>query len=175
MFSTYFYIFILVYQLFISDNSGLYNNNIGKVNQLITNQEYKKAYLLISKLHQSAIFENSNLTNCKILLGIKLNLQLEEILTETELENYQKAIIWSKLKQNNRSLNILRREIILNSNDSIIKLYEIYSAKIKNKYATKGSISPIQNSKIDETADAMAILNLMKKKEKYLLYTNGIK
>lgn len=170
MFSTYFYIFILVYQLFFSDNSGFYNQKIKEANALIFKKDYVKAYSIITDLNKTSLFENSNLSNCNILLSIKLDRELKHILKFSKLTSFQKAIILSRLEKNNSTLLFLKNEIILNSNDSLIRLYEIFSANKKGKFITSSLKKQNLLSNKNNDSDALILLDLMKKKEKYLIY-----
>jgi hypothetical protein len=170
LFSTYFYIFILVYQLFFSDNSGSYNQKIKEANALILKKDYVKAYSIITVLNKTSLFENSNLSNCNISLSIKLDRDLKQILKFSKLTSFQKAIVLSRLEKNKSTLLFLKNEIKLNSNDSLIRLYEIFSAQKKGDFITsslkKQNVLPNKNN----DSDALILLDLMKKKEKYLIY-----
>ena len=175
MFPSYFYIFILFYQLFFSDNSGLYNQKINEVNHLITSKEFNKAFIIITKIKKSTIFENTNLSNCSTLLAIKLDSELKEVLKYSKLTNFQRAIILSKLKKNNSALSFLKSEITFNNNDSLIKLYEIFSSIKPDNLASKKTLNGQNLFITNNETEALILLDLMKKKEKFLKYDDGFK
>ncbi len=175
MFSTYFYIFILFYQLFISEKSGVYNNKIVRINELIANFHYQDAYSEILTIEKYSLFNNPKLDETKVLLGIKLNRGMKQHLINSNLDIYQKTIILSKLGLNKQSIHNLRREIILGSNDSLIKMFEIYSInKNYHQLRKRTKLNKSKSSKMGNS-DALALLNLMKKKEKFLQYNYDVR
>ncbi|MHA8049921.1 hypothetical protein V7S79_02275 [Aquirufa sp. ROCK-SH2] len=176
MFSTYFYISILIFQLFISDNAGYYNQNVSKINQLIDKKEFHKAYSEISRVEKSTIFNNHEINQLKILLSIKLNIETKELLKIHELKNFQLPIVLSKIGKTKEALVFLRKDIIKMNNDSLIKLFEVYAlerSQTKNKIKSNSPVKQYDSS-LDNT-DALALLDLMKKKEKFLSYKNNVK
>ena len=175
MFSTYFYIFILIFQLFISDNAGYYNQNIVKINQLIEQKDYQKAYFEIKRIEKYLIFNNHELNKVKILISLKLNIGIKELIKNKELDVYQWPIVLSKIGKTKEALVFLKRDIIENNNDSLIKLYEIYSQKrgIQKKQSSFNT-TLVENKKTIDNVDALALLDLMKKKEKFLAYKNNV-
>lgn len=176
MFSTYFYILLLVYQLFISDNAGYYNQNVARINSMIEQNDYKNAFIEINKMDNYIIFNNHQLNKLKVLLSIKLNLGMKDLLNDRGLDNYQFPIVLSKMGKKKEALLLLKKNIIQLSNDSLIKLYEIYS--INNSFITnkiQANKSSTNFNKAMDNAEALALLDLMKKKEKYLSYKNNVK
>jgi hypothetical protein len=165
----------LFYQLFFSDNSGFYNQKINEVNKLITLKEYKKAFIIITDIKKTTIFENSNLNNCSILLAIKLDSELKDALKLTNLTNFQKAIILTKLKRNTSTLSFLKSEITFKNNDSLIKLYEIFSSIKPDLLYSKKTLNRQNLLITNNETEALILLDLMKKKEKFLIYNDGFK
>lgn len=162
--------------MFISENAGFYNQNVSKINLMIEKKDYKNAYLEIKKIDRFTIYNNHDLNKLKVLLSVRLNLGLNDLMKNQELDDYLLPVVLTKMGQRNKALLFLKKKIIKMSNDSLIKLYETYSQNIsfnRKEIKPKSTIFKYENSM--NNADALSLLELMKKKEKYLSYKNNVK
>jgi hypothetical protein len=100
---------------------------------------------------------------------------LKDALKLTNLTNFQKAIILTKLKRNTSTLSFLKSEITFKNNDSLIKLYEIFSSIKPDLLYSKKTLNRQNLLITNNETEALILLDLMKKKEKFLIYNDGFK
>ena len=178
MFPTLFYIFVLFYEGLFSSSSEKYNALIGQVNQQIIAKNYSKALNNARLIKRSTIFVNPEIERLIAILDLKKQSNSKEHLTislnSNTMENDILLSHFSALEGNSKKgLADLHHSIILNGNvDTLVKSYEFYAFyfpqnKLKKQARSTQMIS--QSQKIN-TQEALSLLDLMKKKQKNLIY-----
>jgi flagellar biosynthesis chaperone FliJ len=178
MFSTLFYIFILFYDGLYSRSSKEYNGQISQLNTLIAKHQYKEALVSAKVLQHSSIFVNIEIEKLIAVLELKTH-QKDEKSIHLALNDYSIAndILFSHIEAQNgdikKGLADLQFSIIKNGNlDTLVKAYELYTINFpQNKFRKRSSSTQVisQSQKIN-TQEALSLLDLMKKKQKNLLY-----
>lgn len=154
-----------------------YNARIQEINQLIDRGSYKESYLKLQKIRNETIFANPQLSELAYVLSLKLPANSISFDIQKERLSYaEKGILSARshdLKQTNQ---YIKAGILLNtSDDSLVKLYEIYAHLNQKTYHSGNSIkaeniiSSATSAKLAHN-DAILVLDLMKKKEKLLNY-----
>ncbi|MEY4383983.1 MAG: hypothetical protein RI995_1525 [Bacteroidota bacterium] len=167
MFITFFHTFLLILQLLISDSSKLYNEKLIRLNFALNSTNYNTANQLIKDLKSQSFFYNNEIEN----LNFTMDLKQKSTIKDFQLKNkILKSIYLFEKGQKKESIEILKSEISLNQNDSIIKWFEIIYDKVK--IDNKQSQKELSTNKINafNTNEAIDLLNLMKNKEKYIKY-----
>lgn len=178
MFSTLFYLFILFYEGLFSRSSEEYNLQIVQLNQQIKSHKYEMAFQNAQKLKRSTLFINPAIENTIVVLELKLHstshLRKSVSLKSNSISNDILLSHFSALRGNSATgLEDLHQSIIKNGNvDTLVKSYELYAFnfpqnKLKKQQQSTQMIS--QSQKIN-TQEALSLLDLMKKKQKNLIY-----
>lgn len=179
MFPTLFYLFILFYEGLFSKSTSDYNAEIVHINQQIANKEYKKALVNARLILKSSIFNNSEMETLVAVLELKTkeaNLPIGEAvqLTDNSIENsILKSHYTAKKGNRQKGLAQLQQSIVQNGEvDTLIKAYELYAFYFPQNKLKKESKSTqmITQSPQLNTQEALSLLDLMKKKQKNLIY-----
>jgi hypothetical protein len=172
VFSTYFYIIILLFQSIYAESNFRYNQEIRTINTYVSESDYITAFASLKKLEQRSIFTNNDLVRMKRNVALKIHAEsfdlnvrprsLNEFIISS-LDLYQR-------KKYAKSLAFCR-QIIVNEpivSDSMIKVFEVLAYQVpngNNLNELTSQISTIKNIRLNE---AMNLLDLMKRKEKTL-------
>jgi hypothetical protein len=178
MFPTLFYIFVLFYEGLFSVSSEKYNAQINQVNQQIIAKNYSQALKSAQLIKQSSIFINPDIERLIAILDLKnrkaTKKRLNIMLNSTSLEgDILSSHFLAKEGDLRGGILDLKNSIIKNGNiDTLVKSYELYAFyfpqnKLKNQAKSTQMIS--QTQKIN-TQEALSLLDLMKKKQKNLIF-----
>lgn len=178
MFPTLFYIFVLFYEGLFSSSSEKYNVQIEQINKQILAKNYVQALNNARLIKRSTVFVNPEIEKLIAILDLKKQSKAKEqlaiSLNSNTMENDILLSHFSAREGNStKGLADLHRSIILNGNvDTLVKSYELYAFyfpqnKLKNQARSNQMIS--QTQKIN-TQEALSLLDLMKKKQKNLIY-----
>jgi hypothetical protein len=178
MFSTLFYIFILLYDGLFSSSSEDYNRQIVLLNQQINSRDYSAALKNAKQLKQSSIYMNTTIENAIAVIELKVHannlvdntasLNSHSILNDILLSHF--LALKGKSKE---GLEDLHQSIIENGNvDTLVKSYELYAFNFPQNKLKKQqhSTQMIRQSQKINTQEALSLLDLMKKKQKNLIY-----
>jgi len=171
LFITFLHSVLLILQLFISDNSEVYNLKIKQFENSLKQKDYSKAYTFLKELDRQSFFINYELEQVTLLLELKSN---KSSLKKVK-PNLNNAILNSlefvSQKNFNFALKILKNDIALNHLDTTIKWFEILASNSKkNNQIARIGYKQEQPKKSFNERDALDLLNLMKNKEKYIKY-----
>jgi hypothetical protein len=178
MFSTLFYIFILLFEGLFSRSSEDYNLKIAQLNQQITKHEYVNALRNAKQLKRSSIFINPAIENTIAVLELKIH-AINHVSNSISFNSNSitNDILWSHflaLKGNSKEgLKDLHQSIIENGNvDTLVKSYELYAFNFPQNKLKKQqqSTQMIRRSQKINSQEALSLLDLMKKKQKNLIY-----
>jgi hypothetical protein len=164
MFSTWLYLFLLFFDGFFSKSAEEYNIQISHLNQQISQGHF--------------IFTNPEIEQVIAVLELKTNPRhyktSQVILQNHTIEN---DILYSyflaKKGNTKEGLADLHRSIIKNGNvDTLVKAYELYAINFPQNKLKKqaNSAQMISQSQKINTQEALSLLDLMKKKQKNLIY-----
>jgi hypothetical protein len=179
MFSTLFYLFLLFYEGLFSKSTTDYNVEIVQINKLIADKNYRKALISAKSIMNSRLFNNSEIESIVAVLELKSNLMDKKFanhvyITGESIDNdILKSYYLAKYGNSKQGLADLHQSIIQNGNiDTLIKSYELYAFyfpqnKLKKQAQSSQMLS--QTQKIN-TREALSLLDLMKKKQKNLIY-----
>jgi len=179
MFSTLFYLFILFYEGLYTKSTNEYNADIIYLNKQIARKDYKKALGSARSIMRSSLFNNSEVET--IVATLELKIAEDKLNTNSALllngNSLERAILKShylaKYGNSKEGLADLHQSIVENGNvDTLIKAYELYAFyfpqnKLKKQAQSSQMLS--QTQKIN-TREALSLLDLMKKKQKNLIY-----
>ncbi|MFL0161723.1 hypothetical protein [Aquirufa salirivi] len=180
MFTSYLYIFLLIYQGLFSNRASVYNKDIQQVNYLIKQKRNAEALYWIKKAKGKDIFINKELEKTQALLNIRLN-QLVENSSHFSSTDSNELLIQAAMleKQGNidQAISLIEKGIKENPvSDTLIKQYEIYAYKWRKlipilKMAKQNQLLQEQQKMNPiNTKEALGLLDLMKKKERILIY-----
>ena len=178
MFSTLFYIFMLFYDGLYSRSSQEYNGQISHLNTLIANKKYKEALVSAKVIQHSSIFVNIEIEKLIAVLELKTH-QKDEKSFQLAINDHSIAndILYSHIEAQNgdskKGLAVLHNSIIKNGNiDTLVRAYELYAINFPQNKLKKQSYSSqvISQSQKINTQEALSLLDLMKKKQKNLIY-----
>lgn len=178
MFSTLFYIFLLFYDGLFSKSSEEYNAQIVQLNKQLSTHHYNEALMNAKQIQKSSIFTNPEIEHIIAVLELRTHQNTKRansiFIKDHSVNN---DILYSYFMAMNGHLNEgyadLHRSIIQNGNlDTLVKAYELYAInfpqnKLKKQSSSTQMIS--QTQKIN-TQEALSLLDLMKKKQKNLIY-----
>ena len=178
MFPTLFYLFVLIYEGLFSSSSEKYNAQIAQINQQILAKNYVQALNNARLVKRSTIFVNPEIERLIAILDLKKQSYAKEqqviSLNSNTMENDILLSHFSAREGNSKKgLADLHHSIILYGNvDTLVKSYELYAFyfpqnKLKKQARSNQMIS--QSQKIN-TQEALSLLDLMKKKQKNLIY-----
>lgn len=174
MFSTLFYVLILLYQNLFLVGNDLYNNKIELINTYIQKEKYVKAFEALQEIERSDLFIRSDIQEIKTLLSIKLHKPLK---FESEHEDINHILVNSFVlaQSNDKILALKELKAGINTfqdSDTLIKVFEIYSKQPFSQGNT--SLLKLNQQLINQrniqikTNEAVILLNLMRNKEKIL-------
>jgi hypothetical protein len=177
MFSTLFYLFLLFYEGLFSKSNSDYNAEIVNLNKQIAVKDYNKAIISAQSILRSSFFNNSEVETILATLELKVVRNKKNhsfLLTNNSIEaTVLKSHYLAKYGDSRKGLADLHYSIIQNGNvDTLIKAFELYAFnfpqyKLKKQVRSSQMIS--QTQKIN-TQEALSLLDLMKKKQKNLIY-----
>jgi hypothetical protein len=171
VFATYFYIFVLIFQLYFAESNFEYNKDVQLVNSLILKQKSNQAFGLVRSMELKGVFTNNDLVRMDRYLSLKLGLNpLDTSYLPRNTGDYAiKSLALFQKHNYSNAVNLSQRSLQVNlGSDSLIKIYEILLAKtpkFKRELAQSKQSSLTKNIRLNE---AMNILDLMKRKEKTL-------
>lgn len=144
-----------------------YNMAINQFNLLVKENKLTQAKSLLEKINKKSIFTNSEIDRRFNLIQIKL--RESYFIHSSNQEAYIQSLIYLNQNKKTACLNSLR-EAIKNhpSDDNLKALYE-YLITENNIFADYLSENNANQKKYSQK-EALAILDLMKKKEKYIKY-----
>lgn len=169
MFNTIFYSFLLIIQLFISDDSNTYNLKIERIGNAIKSNNFQKAITLTNDLNSQSLFYNYELENLLFLLSLKSGQKVKRM-PKVNRKLFKTIQFFENGKQQ-QALDLLKLDISKNPVDSVIKWYEILDFS-NRKYVIKSrrpQTNPYSIKSFNEK-EALELLDLMKNKEKYIKY-----
>ncbi|RXK52236.1 hypothetical protein [Aquirufa rosea] len=180
MFTSYFYIFLLIYQGLFSNRASVYNKDIQQVNLLIKQGKNEEALYWIKKAKGKDIFINKELERTQALLNIRLNQFIEKSIPLTDKDSNElliQAAILDKQGKIDQAMDLIEKGIKANPvSDTLIKQFEIYAFKWRKVLPILRSVkqnqwlTDQQNLNRMNAKEALGLLDLMKKKEKILMY-----
>jgi hypothetical protein len=171
VFATYFYIFILVFQLYFAESNFDYNKDVEIVNTFILNQNNNQAFGLVRNMEKRGLFTNNDLVRIDRYLSLKMGANpLDSIYSPRTTGDYAiKSLAFFQKHNYSNAVDISMESVQLNSgSDSLIKLYEILVARtprFKRELTLNKQVTFTKNIRLNE---AMNLLDLMKRKEKTL-------
>lgn len=178
MFSTLFYIFMLFYDGLFAKSSEEYNAQIVQLNKQITLHQYAKALKNAQNIQRSSLFTNPEIEHLIAILELKTHqnmIPFQKILIKDHSVNNDILYSYYMAMNGNSKggYTDLHRSIIENGNvDTLVKAFELYAINFpQNKLKKQASSSQMisQTQKIN-TQEALSLLELMKKKQKNLIY-----
>lgn len=174
MFSTLFYIVLNLYQSLFSVSNFSYNTQIEKFNKLVEQNRLKQANAILVELRQQSLFSNKAIENRFRLLGLKLTNNQKRFTNCNEGDEVNDIIISSfissKYLQTPQVNQLLSKAIIQFPNsDSLIYVYELLKSQDYNRQSNPKFISFNSPNFIWNEAEALQLLDMMKKNEKLLL------
>jgi hypothetical protein len=156
-----------------------YNAKISQLNQHIANQEYPQALVRAKSIWHSRLFNNPEIEEIIAILELKQREMDKSKVDRIAIssQSIDSDILKSHYSARNghstKGLSDLHQSIIQNGQvDTLIKAYELYAFYFpQNKLRKKASSAQIMNQtqKIN-TQEALSLLDLMKKKQKNLIY-----
>lgn len=178
MFSTLFYLFILFYDGLFSKSSEEYNVQITQLNKQIAAHQYTKALKNAESIQRLTLFTNPEIEHLIAVLQLKTQLDSKQdqriLIKDQSIPNDILYSYYMALNGNTQEgYADLHRSIIQNGNvDTLVKAFELYAInfpqnKLKKQANSAQMIS--QTQKIN-TQEALSLLDLMKKKQKNLIY-----
>ncbi len=172
MFSSLFYILILIFQSFYAESNYSYNQQIQQINDLVSHRDFRNAYQLITKLEEKSVFTNNDLTRMRRNLALKVRMRRADNYDNPRtLNDYViNSLSLFKNKDYNASMAFCK-SIIVNqpvASDSLIKLFEILSVHAPLKNQMNPLLKQQTSFKNMRLNEAMNLLDLMKRKEKTL-------
>lgn len=180
MFTSYLYILLLIYQGLFSNRASIYNKDIQQVNYLIKQKRNAEALYWIKKAKGKDIFINKELEKTQALLNIRLNQTAENSAFFSSTDSYElliQAAVLEKQGKIDQAISLIEKGIKENPvSDTLIKQFEIYAYKWRKLLPilkmTKQNqlVQEQQNMNRINTKEAMGLLDLMKKKERILIY-----
>lgn len=171
MFTTFYYIFILLLQSFYAESNYEYNAQIQRVNRHVDQREYSKALQVVVAMERKSIFTNNDLSRVKRYLAIKVDRKKFDLsyspktigdhvlktLTLYQNRDFEGALVYSKNSINHVAVS-----------DSLIRIYELIAFKSPKIFHEKKLSYQNQTPVNIRFNEAMNLLNLMKRKEKTL-------
>lgn len=179
MFSTLFYFFLLIYEGLFSMSATEYNAEIFQLNQHLVNREYPQALIKAKSIWHSRLFNNTEIEEIIAVLELKLSkinkLEKDRLSMSSQTINSEilRSHYLAKNSNSKKGLADLHQSIILNGQvDTLVKTYELYAYyfpqnRLNNKASSAQTIN--QTQKIN-TQEALSLLDLMKKKQKNLIF-----
>ena len=179
MFSTLFYLFLLFYEGLFSKSTSDYNAEIIQLNSLIENRQYPKALVSAQSILHSRLFNNPEIEAIVATLELrnkeftKQKSNRVSISGNSVSDDILKSHYLAKYGESPSGLADLHQSIIQNGQlDTLIKAYELFAFFFFLNSVKKQSNSAqmmSQTQKIN-TQEALSLLDLMKKKQKNLIY-----
>jgi hypothetical protein len=177
MFSTLFYIFLLIYEGLYSSSSSDYNTKINEINLQIQSNHLAEALVNTEKLRNNSFFINLEVEKLRVLLHLKVNsvnkydklVALSSDVPNDILSSYFLA----KRGDAKKGLGDLRLSIIANGGvDTLVKTFELEASNLPQSALKKqqNSSQMISLAQKINTQEALSLLELMKKKQKNLIY-----
>ncbi len=162
----YLNIILLILNLFNGINSKEYANYIKEFNKNIQSGRYLEAKLILEDIDNQSIFDNPELDLRYNLIQLKLKDTVYKNLSNQD--SYLKALVFIHKRDFDKTLKNLKLAIRLNPKDSTLK--KIYET-VLNEEIIFAEYTNLTNSKKNYSQkEALAILDLMKRKEKYIQY-----
>lgn len=179
MFSTLFYLFLLFYEGLFSKSTSDYNAEIIQLNSLIEKRQYTKALVSAQSILHSRLFNNPEIEVIVATLQLrdkeftKQKSNRVSVSGNSISDDILKSHYLAKYGESQSGLADLHQSIIQNGQlDTLIKAYELfafYYPKNSVKMESNSAQMMSQTQKIN-TQEALSLLDLMKKKQKNLIY-----
>ncbi len=179
MFSTLFYLFLLFYEGLFSKSTSDYNAEIIQLNSLIEKRQYTKALVSAQSILHSRLFNNPEIEVIVATLQLrdkeftKQKSNRVSVSGNSVSDDILKSHYLAKYGESQSGLADLHQSIIQNGQlDTLIKAYELfafYYPKNSVKMESNSAQMMSQTQKIN-TQEALSLLDLMKKKQKNLIY-----
>jgi hypothetical protein len=179
MFSTLFYLLLVLYEGIFAKSTTDYNAEIVNLNNRIEAKDYKKAYDKAKVILDSRIFNNSEIEKIVAILELKimpdstLSIKHPEFISSTIEDDILISHYFAINGNSPKGLSDLHQSIVQNGNvDTLIRSYELYAfyfPQNKLKKQAKSTQMMSQTQKIN-TQEALSLLNLMKKKQKNFIF-----
>ena len=171
MFTTYYYIIILLFQSFLAESNFEYNQQIKIVNSEINNGNYSLALTLVKQLEKKSIFTNNELIRMDRNLSLKIHkpFNITDYSPRSMSDYVIKTLSYYQNKDFYTSIEFTKSSLQSSfASDSLIKIYELVAEKspmhIQKKELTKQQVSTYKI----QLNEAMNLLDLMKRREKTL-------
>lgn len=170
VFSTWFYIVVLIFQSRYAESNSLYNRQIQVINKLVYQKKYPEAYLATEILGVKSIFTNNDLM--RLERNLRLQIHSKKIDTLFKPRTVGDVVVKSLALYHNKRYDSALDLIKVNTvggnvnNDSLIKFYEIIASNKPQRLTTKRSFNKMINMKQLRINEALYLLDLMKRKEK---------
>lgn len=171
MFTTYFYILVLIFQSLFADSNFGYNNEVKLVNDFVNHHEYASAYRLTRSMERKSIFTNNDIARMQRSLTIKVNPKLFKAnYSPRSISDYVlKSLVLFQNHAFSEALSFSRNSLQqVSTSDSLIKIYELVATKSPEIIFERNKVNPNQSIKKIRFNEAMNLLDLMKRKEKTL-------
>jgi flagellar biosynthesis chaperone FliJ len=178
MFSTLFYLFLLFYDGLFAKSSEEYNAQITQLNKQIATHQYKKALHNAESIQKLSLFTNPEIEHLIAVLKLKTHQHTNQtkliLIKDQSINNDILYSYYMALNGNSKEgYADLHRSIIQNGNvDTLVKAFELYTINFPQNKLKKQSNSAqmISQSQKINTQEALSLLDLMKKKQKNLIY-----
>lgn len=162
----YLNIILLILNLFNGINSNEYANYIQEFNNNIQTRRYLEAKLILEDIDNQSIFDNPDLDLRYNLIQLKLKDTVYKNLSNQD--SYLKALVFIQKRDFDKTLKNLKMAIRLNPKDSTLK--RIYETVLNEEIIFAEFTNSTNSKKNYSQKEALAILDLMKRKEKYIQY-----
>jgi len=179
MFSTLFYLFLLFYEGLFSKSTSEYNAEIVQLNEHIEKRQYPKALISAKSILHSRLFNNPEIEAIVATLELtdkefsKQKSDRVSISGNSINNDILKSHYLARYGESSNGLADLHQSIVQNGQvDTLIKAYELYAFHFpQNRVKKKSNSAQMMNQtqKIN-TQEALSLLDLMKKKQKNLIY-----
>ncbi len=171
MFTTYYYIFILLLQSFYAESNYEYNAQIQRVNRYLDQRDYSKALQVVIAMERKSIFTNNDLSRVKRYLAIKVDRKKFDLnySPKTHGDYVLKTLTLYQNKDFEEALDYSKNSIKdVSVSDSLIRIYELVAFKSPKIFRDKKQSNQNQSPLNIRFNEAMNLLDLMKRKEKTL-------
>lgn len=177
MFSTLFYIFLLIYEGLFSGSSGDYNSKINDINLQIQSNQLDIALVNAEKLRNNSFFINPEIEKIIGLLHLKvnsINYRNKTVALSSDVSNdILSSYFLAKRGDAKKGLDDLKLSIIANGGvDTLVKTFELQASNLPRSVLKKqqNATQTISLTQRINTQEALSLLELMKKKQKNLIY-----
>ncbi len=171
MFTTYFYILVLLFQSIYGESNYEYNIQVELVNKYLNERNYPKALEITNKLKRNSIFTNNDIAKLHRKLTLKIDQKKFEIdFQPKSTEDFVlKSLGYYQNREFENAILFSRSGLYRNSvSDTLTKMYELIATQTPNNLFQTKKLSQNHSIKQIKFSEAMNLLELMKRKEKTL-------